>query len=58
MKINSRLEPDVFMTLYTFFTFGFFIDTVPFGGEDFTHLYNLLVPYSLGADIHLVNCDD
>lgn len=46
------LEPDVCVVLYTFFTFGFFTDTVTSGGEDFTHLYDLLAPYSLGADIH------
>lgn len=52
------METDILMTLYTFYTFWFFIDTVTFGGEDFIHLHDLLVPYSLGADIHLVNCDD
>lgn len=58
MKINSMLEPDVFSTLYILFTFGVFIDTVTFGEENFSHLYDLLVPYGLGADIHLINCDD
>lgn len=45
------LEPDVCVAP-TFLTFGFFTGTVTAGGEDFTHLYDLLAPYSLGADIH------
>lgn len=52
------LEPDVYMTLYIFFTFRFFTDIVTFGGEDFTHVYDLLILFSVGADVHLVNHDD
>lgn len=36
IKINSIVEADVFMNIYTFVTSRIFIDTVTFGGEDVT----------------------